>query len=154
MRYLSIIVFALIISCNSQKKAVMKDINNMNQGNEKLIMLLQDNYSGSDIEETLIIKDAKALKSFYSIINRTRKPGLSVPEVDFTKEMILIHCIGEQNNGKQAALSIVEENDQEVVIKTSIQKPQKKGRSSAITSPFCIYKMPLTQKKISFKKNE
>ncbi len=154
MRYLSLFIFAIILSCNGQKKAAMKDKNGMNAGKEKLTLLLQDNYSGSDVVETLIIKDAKALKSFYSKINRTRKPGLTVPEVDFTKEMILIHCNGEQKNGKQVELSFVKENDLEITIKTSIQDEQKKGLSSSITNPFCVYKMSLTQKEIIFKKEQ
>ena len=132
----------------------MKDKNDLNVDNEKLTLILQDNYSGSDVAETLIIRDAKALKSFYSKINRTRKPGLPVPEVDFTKEMILIHCSGEQTNGEQATLSIEEENKKEVIISTSHEKSEKSDTSSALISPFSVYKMPLTQKVISFKKKE
>ena len=130
----------------------MKDKNDMNVRNEKLTLLMQDNYSGTDVAETLIIRDIKALKSFYSKINRTRKPGIPVPEVDFAKEMILVHCSGEQTNGKQAMLSVEEENDSEVIISTSVEKSKKSGTSSALISPFSVYKMPLTQKDISFKK--
>ncbi len=151
MRYLSLFIFAIILSCNGQKKAAMKDKNDMNVGSEKLTLILQDNYSGTDVAETLVIKDEKALKSFYSKINRTRKPGLPVPEVDFTKEMILIHCIGEQTNGNQATLSIVEENDLEIIIRKSVKKTQKSNTSSALISPFSVYKMSLTSKEISFK---
>lgn len=154
MRYLSLFIFAIILSCNGQKKAGMKDKSGMNEGGEKLTLLLQDNYSGTDVAETLVIKDVKALKSFYSKINRTRKPGLPVPEVDFTKEMILIHCSGEQRNGKHARLSIEKENEEEVVIATSIEKSKKSGTSSALISPFSVYKMPLTQKEITFKKEQ
>ena len=151
MKYLSLFIFAIILSCNGQKKAAMKDKNDMNVGNEKLTLLLQDNYSGTDVAETLVIKDAKALKSFYSKINRTRKPGLPVPEVDFTKEMILVHCSGEQTNGKHALLSVEEENEKEVIISTSLEKSKKSSTSSALISPFSVYKMPLTSKEISFK---
>ena len=152
MRYLSLLIFAIILSCNGQKKAAMKDNSGMNEGGEKLTLLLQDNYSGTDVAETLVIRDIKALKRFYSKINRTRKPGLPVPEVDFTKEMILIHCIGEQTNGKQATLFVEEENDSEVIISASIEKSKKSVTSSALISPFSVYKMPLTQKEITFKK--
>ena len=154
MRYLSLFIFAIILSCNGQKKAAMKDKNDLNVGNEKLTLILQDNYSGTDVAETLIITDAKELKSFYSKINRTRKPGLPVPEVDFTKEMILVHCSGEQMNGKHATLSIVEENDLEVIIRTSVKKTQKSDISSALISPFSVYKMPITPKKIIFKREQ
>lgn len=151
MRYFSLFILIIILSCNGQKKTATKDKNDINVGNGKLILLLQDNYSGSDVEETIIIKDEKALGSFFSKINRTRKPGLPVPEVDFTKEMILIHCMGEQINGEHATLSVEEENEKEVIISTFIEKLKKSGTSSAFTSPFSVYKMPLTQKEITFK---
>ena len=154
MRYLPLFIFAIILSCNGQKKTAMKDKNDMEAGKEKLTLLLQDNYSGMDVAETLVIKDVKALKSFYSKINRTRKPGIPVPEVDFTKEMILIHCSGEQMDGKQVKLSVEEENDLEVIIRTSVKKTQKSGTSLALISPFSVYKMPLTQKEVTFKKEQ
>ena len=151
MRHLSLFIFAIILSCNGQKKAAMDNGEGMKPGSEKLSLLLQDNYSGSEVEETLIIKDAKELQRFYSKINRTRKPGLPVPDVDFTKEMILVHCSGEQINGKQALLSVMAENEKEVIISTSIEKSKKRNTSSALISPFSVYKMPLTAKEISFK---
>ena len=154
MRYLPLFIFAIIMSCNGQKKAAMKDKNDMEVGKEKLTLLLQDNYSGMDVAETLVIKDVKGLKSFYSKVNRTRKPGIPVPEVDCTKEMILIHCSGEQMDGTQVTLSVEEENDLEVIIRTSVKKTQKSGTSSALISPFSVYKMPLTQKEVTFKKEQ
>ncbi len=151
MRYLSLFIFAIILSCNGQKKASMENGGELKRDSEKLTLLLEDNYSGSEVAETLIIKDEKALRSFYSKLNRTRKPGIPVPQVDFTKEMILIHCLGEQTNGTQASLSVAEENDQEIIIRTSVAKAQKSSLSSALISPFGVYKMPLTSKEISFK---
>ena len=154
MRYLSLFVFAIILSCNGQKKASMDNGDDMKAGSEKLTLLLQDNYSGSEVAETLVIKDEKALRKFYSKLNRTRKPGIPVPAVDFTKEMILIHCIGEQTSGKHALLSVIEENEKEVIISTSVEKTQKSAASSALISPFSVYKMPLTQKEVTFKKEQ
>ena len=154
MRYLPLFIFAIILSCNGQKKVPLSNKSEIKGSGEKLTLLLQDNYSGADVAETLVIKDVKALKSFYSKINSTRKPGLPVPEVDFTKEMILIHCMGEQTNGKQALLSVIEENEKEVVISTSVKKSEKSSTSSALISPFSVYKMPLTHKEITFKKEQ
>lgn len=154
MRYLSLFIFAIILSCNGQKKAAMNDKNDMNVGNEKLTLLLQDNYSGSDVAETLVIRDVKALKSFYSKINRTRKPGLPIPEVDFTKEVILVHCSGEQTNGKHALLSVTAENEKQVIVRTSVDKSEKSSAFSALISPFSVYKMLLTSKEIIFKAHD
>ncbi|MBT8302492.1 MAG: hypothetical protein KJO63_14275 [Maribacter sp.] len=128
----------------------MKGQNDVNSDDERLTLILQDNYSGGDVAETLIIRDAKALNSFYSKVNRTRKPGIPVPKIDFSKEMILIYCTGEQTNGKHARLAIEEESEKEVIISTSVEKSIKEGPNAALTSPFSVYKMPLTQKEISF----
>ncbi|MGB5434405.1 MAG: hypothetical protein WBM98_00835, partial [Maribacter sp.] len=119
MRYLWVIVFAVILSCNGQKKAAMEKGEGSNNAIASPTLVLQDNYSGGLAADTLIIKDRKSLQKFFSKVNRTRKPGLPLPVVDFTKEMILIYCSGEQPLGNQVSLSLVEENDQELILKTT-----------------------------------
>lgn len=118
----------------------------------KLTLVLQDNYSGSSNQETFIIKDGKSLKKFFIQVNKTRKPGLPLPEVDFTKEMVLIHCSGEQPLGRQITLAVADENEHELIVRSSIEKKKGKTSSSVIISPFKVYKMPLTAKKIIFQK--
>lgn len=118
-------------------------------------LVLQDNYSGGIAPDTLIIKDRKSLQKFFSKVNRTRKPGLPLPEVDFTKEMILIYCSGEQPLGNAVSLSVVEENDQELILKTTtVETRKEKSASTALVSPFSVYRMPLTNKRISFKEEQ
>jgi len=155
MKGLLLVILMIFSSCNCQKKAAMNNEEDTNIHNEKLTLLLQDNYSGSDVSETLVIKDAKELKSFYSKINQTRKPGLPVPEVDFTKEIILVHCSGlRKSNVAPPSLSVLEETDEELVLETTNGKVEQKGGDSAEISPFSVYKMPLTSKKIIFKKED
>ncbi|PWK21920.1 hypothetical protein LX92_03272 [Maribacter polysiphoniae] len=152
MRYLSIFIFTIIFSCNGQKKAAMEKGVALNESAGKLTMVLHDNYSGSSSPETLIIKDSKSLKKFFIQVNKTRKPGLPVPEVDFTKEMVLIHCSGEQPLGRQITLAVADENEYELIVRSSIEKKKGRTTSSVIVSPFRVYKMPLTSKKITFQK--
>ena len=89
MRYLTLIIFAILFSCKGQKKAAMENGDGQNDDSGSLTLVLQDNYSGSITPDTLIIKDRKTLQKFFSKVNRTRKPGIPVPEVDFAQEMIL-----------------------------------------------------------------
>ena len=152
MRYLSIFIFTIIFSCNGQKKAAMEKGESLKGSAGKLTLILQDNYSGSSNQETLIIKDSKSLKKFFMQVNKTRKPGLPVPEVDFTKEMVLIHCSGEQPLGRQITLAVADENEHELIVRSLIEKKKGKTSSSVIVSPFRVYKMPLTAKKITFQK--
>ncbi len=155
MRYLTLIIFAILFSCKGQKKAAMENGDGQNDDSGSLTLVLQDNYSGSITPDTLIIKDSKTLQKFFSKVNRTRKPGIPVPEVDFAQEMILILCSGEQPVGRQVSLSLAAENDEELILKTtSLETTKEKSASTALVSPFSVYKMPLTNKRISFKKEQ
>lgn len=121
---------------------------------EKMVLVDQNSYSGVDSTETMVIKSSKALKSFYSRINRTRKPGLPVPEVDFTKNMVVILCSSEENYTETKRISVLNETDSDIVIgmkdtkKGSVEDP--KGNIDYQVRPFFVYKMPLSEKQISF----
>lgn len=135
------------VACNGQKKAtVQKDTAAINT---ELKLLISDDYSGSEVSETIVIKDAKTLKSFFSKINMTRKPGLPMPDVNFEEEMIVITCSGERNDGALPTLLVKEETTSQMVLATVLQSARK-NTSHAITSPFSMYKMPLTDKEIIF----
>ena len=86
----------LFMACNGQKKTTMQNGAELNAG---LQLVVSDEHSGAEFSETIVIKDVKALKSFYSKINMTRKPGLAVPDINFEKDMIVITCSGERNDG-------------------------------------------------------
>ena len=62
-------------------------------------LIVQENYSGFDDEQFFIIKSQDDLHSFYGRVNRTRKPGLTPPVIDFNKEMILVWCAGKEVSG-------------------------------------------------------
>ncbi|MCK0159295.1 hypothetical protein [Allomuricauda sp. F6463D] len=117
-------------------------------------MKLVANDSFSNIEEyqTLVIKDEKSLRKFYSTINKTRKPGLPVPIVDFSKEIVLLVCLGEQKGKNKPVLSKLKETDNEFVIAVETVKEQQQGEKSvqAVYFPFYLYKMPLVDKIITF----
>jgi hypothetical protein len=147
-----ITILALLLSCNGPKKALEKNLERANP-DFALTLLLQDDYSGSPTAETLIITDAKELQQFFLKVNRTRKPGLPLPDVDFSRETVLIFCNGEKNHQVQPKLSIKDVTEKEIVIAPILEGKQKKSTSNAITSPFSIYKIPSTQKKIIFQKN-
>lgn len=135
-------------ACNGQKKV----IGSQNEGNApegNLELLIADAYSGASDDETMVIKSPKALKSFFSQINKTRKPGLPVPDIDFEKEIVVITCSGRRNNGSFPVLRIKEETTSKVVLMTTFETV-KDPDNQAITSPFSLYKLPLTDKEIVF----
>ncbi|MFK5972248.1 MAG: hypothetical protein QM485_03115 [Flavobacteriaceae bacterium] len=115
-----------------------------------LTLVLEDNYSGSDTSEVIIIKDYKRLKRFFLKVNKTRKPGLLVPEIDFSKDMVIILCNGKQNEGLWSRLHFLEETREKMTLEI-VQKNDTDESLTTSISPFCIYKLPLTSKEIVFK---
>lgn len=144
MRYFLVILIISAISCKSQKKT-----NNENLGDD-LILLEQDGYSAVDSFETMVVRDTKTLNAFYTKINRTRKPGLPVPMVDFSKEMVLIVCMGKQVGENLPGLIKKEESDDEITLLINLSNPSEKEQTDLISSPFCVYKMPFSDKEVLF----
>lgn len=151
MRYYLISLLFVLISCNGQKKVSEENSGSEGDKNASLVLLLQDDYIGFEVQETLIIKDQKRLKSFYSKINRTRKPGLPVPIIDFSKEMVIVVCAGEQNQVASPTLTFHRESESEIILTSELVQNGVEASSAVINNPFCLYKMQLTDKEIVVK---
>jgi hypothetical protein len=137
----------IFATCNGQKKMVGSTNEKEGQDSDNgLTLVASDSYSGTDVAETLIIKDAKSLKKFYSQLNRTRKPGLPIPDIDFAKEMLIIRCSGATDNGAMPVLYIKDETGEEIVL--GIRETGEESSTSAVTTPFSLYSMSLSNKKI------
>jgi hypothetical protein len=147
MRLFLVAIFFVLISCNGQKKAAINEVKVVKSelGNH-LELIMQEEQGGLDADEILVIRDAKRLKSFFSKINRTRKPGLPVPDIDFAKDMVIIQCTGEES---LAMLSVLKETDTQVVLNAENRSKAKDVTSSG---SFCIYKMASTLKEVIVKK--
>ncbi len=145
MRYSLILILLIMASCNGQKSA-----SHQNAGDGPLTLILQDNYSGTETEEMLIIKDQKSLRKFFAKVNRTRKPGLPVPEIDFSKDMVIVYCGGAGNKEGVPSISLIEETTTHLAFKANRGIAQDKSNSTTIISPFYVYKMPFTDKQIDF----
>ncbi len=140
MKRFLFLTWVCLLSCNAQK--------NLGKEIEGLVLLEQDGYSGVDAFETMEIRDTKSLNRFYSQINKTRKPGLPVPMIDFSKEMVLLVCLGEQQGQQSVQLYKTKETDAEIFVGVTLEA---KGKDPLATqTPFYLYKMPLTDKTIVF----
>jgi hypothetical protein len=151
MRLLLIGIVVIFLSCKGQMKTSSQRMNS--DTNPLIPLVLQDNYSGSDTSEILIIKDYKRLNSFFSKVNRVRKPGLLVPEIDFSKDMVIVLCNGKQNEGLWPRLYLLKETEEKIILEI-VQKNDIDEPHTASISPFCIYKMPLTSKEMVFKETD
>ncbi|WP_145758343.1 hypothetical protein [Sediminicola sp. YIK13] len=118
---------------------------------EKPILVMEDSYSNIDSSQISIITDQKALQKFFVQVNKTRKPGLPVPEVDFSKEMLILICAGEQQGTYEPNVTILESDDENLTINVERKLPSD-SLETAISTPFFLYKMPISEKKVTIRK--
>ena len=145
MKVILVSILILATSCKNQKNSIQET-----GSDDKLVLLVQDGYFFTDSMETAVIKDEKTLKSFFSKVNKTRKPGIPVPKIDFSKEMVLVACMGEQRTSEMPFLKMLNGSKEEQIIGIKLESKVKK--SEQITSyPFCVYKMPTSANKITFR---
>lgn len=153
MRTIILGLLMLAGTCGSQKDRT-SDTNFQVSTENPLILVLSDNYGGTETEELLVIRDYKALKEFFTKVNMTRKPGLPVPEIDFNKEMVVVYCSGKTTDTDTPELKRIGDRDDKMVFARVIAANQKKETATAVLMPFHLYKMPLTEKEISLSKKE
>lgn len=115
---------------------------------KKLTLLLEEYYGGDDIKELSIIKDAKGLKTFYAKINRTRKPGLAVPQLDFDTEMVLVHSGAPGQSVKDTGLEFGVETDTLLRLRALGHRPIRKPSTTLGLRPFKVYRTNRTDKPI------
>lgn len=148
MKYLCVLLF--FMSCKAQKEASSK-VNESKNADTNLVLIASENYSGQSLPEMLIIKEPKALEKFFSKVNRTRKPGLAVPKIDFEKETIVIYCLGEQTRPLTPVIEIEKETEDQIILRALSQKTSSSGQTQEITtSPFCMYTVATADKTILF----
>jgi hypothetical protein len=147
MRILILGLLVLAGTCGTQKDKI-KDTNYQASAENPLMLVLSDNYGGTETEQLMVIRDNKALKKFFTKVNMTRKPGLPVPEIDFNKEMVVVYCNGKTTDIDTPVLNRVEDKDDKMVFSPVRDSNQKKVVSTAVLMPFYLYKMPLTEKEI------
>ena len=121
---------------------------------EDMVLLAHEDFTNIDAFETRVIRDAKSLNKFYGEINKTRKPGLPVPMVDFSKDMLVLVCLGEQKGEKKLVLSKLTETDQGMTIAVEVLEKEKDGEIAVqpMYFPFYLYKMPLVDKDLTFQR--
>ncbi|ALM06772.1 hypothetical protein SB49_02335 [Sediminicola sp. YIK13] len=149
MRIFLVSLLLVCLSCKSQKKGNQNNEEKVQM--EKPILVMEDSYSNIDSSQISIITDQKALQKFFVQVNKTRKPGLPVPEVDFSKEMLILICAGEQQGTYEPNVTILESDDENLTINVERKLPSD-SLETAISTPFFLYKMPISEKKVTIRK--
>ena len=149
MRIFLVILLLVCLSCKSQKKGNQNNSEKVQMENP--ILVLEDNYSNIDSSQISIITDQKALQKFFAQVNKTRKPGLPVPEVDFSREMLILICAGEQQGTYEPNVTILEPDTENLIVNVE-RKLRSDSLETAISTPFFLYKMPISEKKVTIRK--
>ena len=147
MRAILLSLFLFAISCVGQKGLLSENTKDSPQEVQMLEHVLSDSHSGVEKETFMVIRDSKALRNFFLQINKTRKPGLPVPQVDFSKKIVVIYCGGISAGHRSLKLELLKESQDAITLSPKEGAPfQKEGILE--TTPFCMYTLPYTQKEI------
>jgi hypothetical protein len=146
MKYLTLLIICVTIGCKGQKETLNNSESTENTS-EELTLDLSDNYGGTELQDIQVIRDPGTFKSFFTQINKTRKPGIPVPKVDFSKEMVVIYCSGKTTNGDVPGLFMISETDDKMILGLKKQNEHETS-STALVMPFGVYTMPHSDKEV------
>jgi len=152
MKVFLVLILGLSMSCKSHEKASMLSSDDSIQ--EELTLLLSDNYGGTETAQIQVIRNKGALIKFFVGINKTRKPGLPLPEIDFNKEMVLVYCYGRTQLKTVPSLFEKADTDQEKIFGINEVENQTDTTDSALKFPFSLYKIPLSDQQFILSLNE
>ncbi len=141
MKYLGIGILLFFMACKGQKNNTNTLESSMPNSTE-LTLILNDNYGGTETPGIQVIREPGALKGFFAKINKTRKPGIPIPKIDFTKEMVVVYCSGKTNGTGSPVLYTKKETDKMMVLGVKKENNKEVVASSAIIMPFGIYTLP------------
>ena len=150
MKHTAMIILVCLLSCKAQKKEQLV----AGEKSSDMVLIAEDAFSGITEFEAMVIGDAKSLNKFYSQINKTRKPGLPIPIVDFSRDMVVVVCMGAQRGEVIPVVSKYDGNEDKTLITIELPngKDQVKVENLPVSSPFYVYKMPNTSKTVNFQK--
>jgi len=116
--------------------------------------LVEGQMGGYVKEEIRVISDRKSLLEIYGYVNRIRKPGFSIPKIDFSKETVIAVFMGEKTTGGfSVAIENVKEENKKLIVKIKETKPGPKDMvTMVITQPFCFVKINSIDKEFIFEK--
>ncbi|GGW22106.1 hypothetical protein GCM10007383_01520 [Arenibacter certesii] len=142
------------LSCSAQRKSASDKVDKEEEPTSSLHLVMRGDYSNSMEPTFQVIRGEKALKMLFSHINKTRKPGIPVPAVDFKENILLFYSSGRISGQKDLELCIKKEFRDSIWVGVENKIPLKKVNSGISTTPFCIYSIPQTAKKVVLFKNK
>ena len=148
-RIICLLVIPILImnACKSQKTGG-DDASSNNQQENGLTLVMSDLYGGADTELIEVIRSQKALDKFFVQVNKTRKPGIKPPIIDFVKNTAIIYCSGKTNKTELPQLIAEDNQDEKIYLSKKMPESVESQGEKAVLMPFGLYIMPLTDKEV------
>ena len=148
MKKVTIIVLILslvTISCKTTKTS-----ENKLKDADEFTEILSGSHSNFDKRFFTEVKSAKELEELYKTLNKTRTPNYKLPNVDFSKEVVLGLFMGSKSSGGYAIkIDHIKIDDKYTAVFINEVKPTGMA-TSVITQPFYLAKMNKPSKPIRF----
>ena len=144
---LLVIPFFIINACKSQKTSG-EDSTDNSQQDKGLTMVMSDLYGGATTELIEVIRSQKGLDKFFLQVNKTRKPGIKPPAVNFEENLVIIYCSGQTNQSALPELYAMDREDKSIYLQKKMPESTDNQAQQAVLMPFGLYIMPLTDKDI------
>ncbi|WP_139278112.1 hypothetical protein [Pseudozobellia thermophila] len=132
------------LSCKGQRKGTVGTQENGPDPEAAISLVVSDYHQVVGNERTWVIKNRKELQKFYSELNKTRKPALPVPKVDFGQNMLLVHFYQASDSGTPPRLSVLRKTGDTLFLAERGNGPSHRGGREKLV-PFSIYLMPKSE---------
>jgi len=151
---LYVLLTLVILSCSSTIN-IDVPIKSENNANQLLFeVLVEDQIGGYTTPEIRVVKGRESLLKVYGQVNKSRKPGFPIPDIDFSRETIVAVFMGKKNTGGYGvAVEEVREEKGKLIVAIKETKPSSGAMAiTVITQPFCIVKINSSNKELVFEK--
>ena len=140
-----ILFYLIVFSCNSTTQMA-------EQSKVPFSVILEEAVGGRSEKEIVRIHDKNTLIDIYKEINVHRDPDFVIPNIDFSKDMILVFFVGEKTTGGHSVSvkEIIENSDQIDVYYQEIGPRPTDMVTMVITQPYCIIKVQNVSKELNF----
>jgi hypothetical protein len=112
--------------------------------------------SGISDSLRIVIRDAEAWRKVWELINSPVSPKPPLPEIDFSREMVLVVALGTRPTGGYGIIvDRAYQRDDRIEIIVRKQTPGKTcGTTQAITQPVDIVRLPKSKRLMVFRETE
>tara|TARA_B100000508_G_scaffold132537_1_gene121580 strand:+ start:939 stop:1403 length:465 start_codon:yes stop_codon:yes gene_type:complete len=150
MSYLKLFLFVLLMGCKSQSPQENPSVQGKPLSFE---VLIQGSHSNMEAQAYLVLQDHASLQKVFSEINKTRKPSMPVPDIDFSKKTVLFLNMGQSSTGGHhisVGKIIKTEASIDVYVEGKSPKPGE-NVTMVITQPFVMVSLDKQSLPFEFK---